>query len=238
VDLNEGLNEFTFLIVDGSERKEEKIAIVRDTVPPIIELFDTGTLVEVKEVLLKGSISEIGSTVTVNGKVAEVIANEWQILAQVNPGKNNIKVIAIDKVGNENVIEKEIYVFKKISVEVQIGNKIVYLNGVPQPELPVSPYMKNGRAMVPLRVISECFGAEIKWMPETKEITIVYGDKTILMKIGSTMASVNGNSVTLDVPAEINSGVTFVPIRFISDVFGFEVEWIQSILTARITKLI
>jgi N-acetylmuramoyl-L-alanine amidase len=58
------------------------------------------------------------------------------------------------------------------------------------------------------------------------------------MVIGSTVAIVNGQAINLEAPPEIKEGTTFVPLRFISDVFGFEIEWIESTKTAKITRLI
>ncbi len=42
-----------------------------------------------------------------------------------------------------------------------------------------SPYISNGRTMVPLRVISEAFGAEVGWDGPTKTVTITLGDTEI-----------------------------------------------------------
>jgi hypothetical protein len=41
----------------------------------------------------------------------------------------------------------------------------------------------------------------------------------------------------VEVAPEAIQGVTFVPLRLITDAFGLEVEWIQATRTARIIKL-
>lgn len=48
---------------------------------------------------------------------------------------------------------------------------------------------------------------------------------TIKLKIGDPGAFVNDKQVNLDVPAAIVSGRTMVPLRFISESLGTEVEW-------------
>lgn len=40
--------------------------------------------------------------------------------------------------------------------------------------LDAAPYIKNGRTMVPLRMISEAFGAEVLWNAATRTVTITY----------------------------------------------------------------
>lgn len=236
--LSEGENKFTISATSDSQKKEEVRLIIRDSLPPEIEVFDTGTLVDVKEVLLKGKISERDSSVTVNGKPASVIGLEWQITIPVEYGKNTLTIITKDKVGNEKTISKELYVFRKLVVEVQLGNKTVFLNGVPQAPLSTPPYLKDGRMMLPLRIISEVLGGKAEWNPDTKEVKVTFDDKVVSMVIGSNIAIVNGEAVSLDTPPEIREGTTFVPLRFISDAFGFEVEWIESTKTAKITRLI
>ena len=88
-----------------------------------------------------------------------------------------------------------------------------------------NPIIENGRTLVPLRSIFEGLGAEVKWNPDIQEITGTTDEKEILLRIGDTSASVNGEQVTLDVPAKIENGRTLVPLRFISESLESEVKW-------------
>jgi hypothetical protein len=56
---------------------------------------------------------------------------------------------------------------------LQIGNATAVIDGTIV-SLPAAPYIKNGRTMVPLRVISEAFGGDVVWDPATRTITITY----------------------------------------------------------------
>lgn len=50
----------------------------------------------------------------------------------------------------------------------------------------------------------------------------------IVLAIGSATATVNGASTGLDVAPEILGGRTFVPIRFIAETFGADVNWLAA----------
>lgn len=87
------------------------------------------------------------------------------------------------------------------------------------------PQMVNGRVLVPLRGVFEKLGASVRWLPERQEVIATRGNNTVDLIIGNTNASVNGQGVKLDVPAEIVGGSTLVPIRFVSEAIGAEVKW-------------
>lgn len=88
------------------------------------------------------------------------------------------------------------------------------------------PVIEDGRTLVPLRAIFEKLGAEVAWDGATKTITATRGDTVVKLTIDNKTAEKNGESVFLDVPAKIIGGRTMVPVRFISDSFGVNVEWV------------
>lgn len=59
------------------------------------------------------------------------------------------------------------------TVGLQIGNATAVIDGSII-SLSAAPYIKNGRTMVPLRVISEAFGGDVVWDPALRTITITY----------------------------------------------------------------
>jgi hypothetical protein len=59
------------------------------------------------------------------------------------------------------------------TVGLQIGNATAVVDGTII-SLPAAPYIKNGRTMVPLRLISEAFGGDVVWDAATRTITITY----------------------------------------------------------------
>jgi hypothetical protein len=63
--------------------------------------------------------------------------------------------------------------FGSDKIKMQIGKKTAIVNGV-EIALDVAPFIVNGRTLVPIRFISEAFGAEVVWDGTTKTVTIIY----------------------------------------------------------------
>lgn len=98
------------------------------------------------------------------------------------------------------------------------------------------PLIENGRTLVPLRAIFEKLGASIDWNGETQTVVATKDNTTISLTINNTTATKNGETITLDVPAKIISGRTLVPVRFIADCFGVDVQWNGDIQRVILTK--
>ena len=65
-------------------------------------------------------------------------------------------------------------------------------------ELRAAPYVENDRTRVPLRVISEEFGALVSWDDALQEATIEKDGNVVKVAIGAEFASVNGEEKPLD----------------------------------------
>lgn len=101
----------------------------------------------------------------------------------------------------------------------------------------VEPTIENGRLLVPLRAIFEALNAEISWDGDTKTITAIRGNKKVLLTIDKDISYVNDKEYKLDVPAKIFSGRTLVPVRFVSESLGENVEWNGDTRTVFITTV-
>ncbi|MCX7746653.1 MAG: stalk domain-containing protein [Clostridia bacterium] len=106
------------------------------------------------------------------------------------------------------------------------GEIIVKVDGVQMVFKDAKPFVnKESRTMVPIRFISEALGATVNWDGKEKKVEINYNTRKIIIKIGESKATVNGEVKVLDTKASVVSGRTFVPLRFISESFGNKVEW-------------
>lgn len=108
-------------------------------------------------------------------------------------------------------------------VKVKLDNNFI--------EMQADPIIKNGRTLVPLRGIFEPLGANVKWDSRNKKATGILDDKTVVIQINNKKALVNGKEVLLDVPGEIINGHTYVPLRFIGESFGLQVDFKDGIVS-------
>lgn len=92
-------------------------------------------------------------------------------------------------------------------------------------EFDVPPQIINGRTLVPMRTIFEELGATVDWNGDTKTVTSVREDKTIILTIDSYTMYVNDEAVTLDVAPCLINGRTMVPARAVSESFDLKVDW-------------
>ncbi len=97
------------------------------------------------------------------------------------------------------------------------------------------PYIKEGRTLIPFRRIFEALDMEVLWDAQERMVTATGNGIEMKLYIGKTNAYVNGEEKTLDVPAEITDGRTFVPLRFVSENCGAKVEWDDSTKSVFIT---
>jgi thiol-disulfide isomerase/thioredoxin len=169
--------------------------------------------------LLRGQKRTI--TFTLNSEELKAGTYQETVLIQSNGGSQEYLIALI--------VQKD-----PIIIELQIGSKNATISGKAVTVDP-PPYIKSGTTLVPLRFISEAFGAEIEWLPKQGKGTIIIKLKEHLVQIeiGNTQAMVNGKAMTLIVAPEIVNGRTFVPLRFISEAFGAKVEWIAETQTIR-----
>lgn len=98
------------------------------------------------------------------------------------------------------------------------------------------PVVAGGRVLVPLRGVFEHLGATVLWNPATNVVTAQRGDTQVQLVIGGRQANVNGRVVLLDVPATIVGGRTLVPLRFVSEAMGAQVDWDNATRVVTITS--
>jgi len=89
----------------------------------------------------------------------------------------------------------------------------------------VQPLLQNGRMLVPIRVVAESTGADVAYEASARQVTVKEEGKRVVLLIDSRTAFVDGKRVTLDAPAMIVNQRTVVPIRFVSEALGYQVDW-------------
>ncbi|HZG15615.1 MAG TPA: copper amine oxidase N-terminal domain-containing protein [Candidatus Bathyarchaeia archaeon] len=97
------------------------------------------------------------------------------------------------------------------------------------------PVILNSRTLVPIRPIAEGLGFTVDWNEKTRTVTIVKGTNNVSLVVSQKIAKRNGETITLDVPAQILNKRTVVPVRFIAEALDYKVDWEQATQTVKIT---
>lgn len=97
-------------------------------------------------------------------------------------------------------------------------------------DTPLEPIIFNDRALVPIREVFEAMGAKVGY--DDGDINVSMNGTTVSMSIGDSVVEVNGKKKTIPdgvVPKLIakkgESAKTMVPVRFISESIGMDVEF-------------
>lgn len=97
---------------------------------------------------------------------------------------------------------------------------------------PLSPIIFNDRALVPVREIFEEVGAKVNYVNDTQTVEVYNDDSYVRLKINDNVAYINGEKENIpdNVVPKLISKVggetkTMVPVRFISETIGLDVEF-------------
>ncbi|WP_342553415.1 copper amine oxidase N-terminal domain-containing protein [Paenibacillus sp. FSL R7-0652] len=116
------------------------------------------------------------------------------------------------------------FMYQLLKNEMKITAKSIFL--YPEDEEYGAITVKN-TTFVPLRYLSEQLDAEVKWSKGSNEIVVIddiTGDE-IALTVGSPKAVVAGKEVTMVESAFVGkNGKTYVPLRFMAESLGAEVE--------------
>ncbi len=139
------------------------------------------------------------------------------------------EVIAVTKVGDnkysfimpEGAVKVAVTTEKAdydTRVVLQIGNRNV-VNDNQTFTNDVAPVIVGDRTMVPIRVITEALGGVADWNEAARTVTLTIDGKVLRMTIDQTITGFDA------APVIINSR-TYVPIRYVAEALGANVEWL------------
>lgn len=92
-----------------------------------------------------------------------------------------------------------------------------------------APIVEKGTTLVPVRMLLEKLSFKIDWNEESRVVTATStnprNESTISLQIDHTTAYVNSKPQQLTVAPKIQNKATYVPLRFIVEATGYEIEW-------------
>ena len=89
----------------------------------------------------------------------------------------------------------------------------------------VPPVILQDRTLIPVRAVFEDMGAVVTWDKVKRQAKIATDESSVILTIGSKRALVNGETKYLEVPSLIVNDRTLIPVRFVGEELGYDVEW-------------
>jgi hypothetical protein len=245
VQLEEGKNTITIKAIDRAGNKTDTtLNVIRDTTVPQILMGspNDNSTVDTETISVSGSvIDENIDTVTINDQVVNLDPNNgfFDTTIKLQEGENIITISAVDKAGNRNTETITVYYKKQKMIVLQIGQALFTVNGISN-TLDSPPVIKNNRTLLPIRAIIESLGGTVGWDANEKKVTVSLGSKVLELWIGKSTAKVNGVDTPIDVAnpkvvPEIINGRTMLPLGFVTENLGCEVQWDGTTKTITIT---
>lgn len=239
---------------NGGNKKILVTMTVVDTTPPSVE-FDFSDLINIENkyytnnpnYVLKGK-TEPGAILEIGGEEVEIDSEgNFEFELSLKEGENKIEIKTTDDVGNTGTQEAiifldttppnvklttENYTLSKepnIYIMGQLDDKdaILTINGdkvelAPNGTFAVLVFLKRGENLFEIKAVDKIGNAKII------NLTIVYPENVlIVLYVGKKTGEVNAKTVNLDVAPFIHkkTGRTMVPLRFIGEALGAQVDW-------------
>ncbi|HPZ71111.1 MAG TPA: copper amine oxidase N-terminal domain-containing protein [Peptococcaceae bacterium] len=102
--------------------------------------------------------------------------------------------------------------------KIRVRGKLLDYDGAP-------PVNIDGRILIPLRAVMTGLDAQVDWDEVTRTVTVTRDDKVVVLDLNTGGATVNGTVIELDVPAQIINDRTYVPLRFVGESLGENVDY-------------
>ena len=183
---------------------------------------------------IDSSVSDPGFSVIATDGTTTLLQTKGVLntaLACDKPCTGKFEITFTDDKGHAYQVVSDTFTFKDPDAEPEGAEKVVVTIGSTTMQVDgknktiiAPPIIDNGRTYVPLRAISEAFGATVDWKQATNLITIDRGDTHIVMTPYKLAYTLNGQEKMMDVAPYISTAYasTMVPVRFIADAFGFD----------------
>jgi hypothetical protein len=119
-----------------------------------------------------------------------------------------------------------------------IGSSTYSIDGNYQ-AMDVAPYIEHGRTYIPIRYAAESVGVAsdgIIWNPTTRQVLISKGGRLVQLTVGSTVMTLNGDAIQMDAPPEITGSRVMIPVRFLAQALGIDIEWDPAARTVTVSN--
>jgi hypothetical protein len=133
-----------------------------------------------------------------------------------------------------NAASKVLSIGKGTRLEGVTSFAVLYNNSYV--EFDVQPRVDDGIPMTPFRHLLEKAGGEVAWLKDAKVVNASADGKKIWIKIGDKNAKINDLSFSLELAPYLDRGRTIVPLSFMKDALGVNIDFDPATGHVLITK--
>ena len=160
----------------------------------------------------------------------------------LEPGTTySYRVRAYNDFGNSDYTNEAVATtLSKREVLFTIGESTYYVNGLRR-TMDTTPIIVESRTLLPVRFAAESLGARVSWDGTERKVTITQNRNVVELWIDENMARVNGRGQMIDPdnpnvkPIVVAPGRTMLPLRFIGESLGYQVDWDAQTREVRVT---
>ncbi len=98
------------------------------------------------------------------------------------------------------------------------------------------PVHTGTRVLVPVRGFFERIGVTVDWNSGDKVVIVKDDEQEIMLEAGNTAVLNNGAVHYLDCSVAIRDGRAYIPLRYVSESFGYDVQWNSKTKSVHIAK--
>lgn len=128
--------------------------------------------------------------------------------------------------------EDSVLTYMENTIALYVGQNKIAIDGeaelIDSSNKNVKTFVKDDRAFVPVRFVTEALGYNVKWSDDDRVVNISDGETTVSLKVDSDVISVNGADVKIDTAPVIDNDRVFVPVRAVCEAFGKKLTYDKS----------
>lgn len=114
---------------------------------------------------------------------------------------------------------------------MQLGKETMLVDGDTveiDPGRGTTPQVIQGRTLVPIRAVIETMAGAVDWDGADQKVTLEANGHRVEMWLGSKDIMVDDEPMTMDVAPDVINERTMLPVRFVAENVGCQIEWIGS----------
>lgn len=122
-----------------------------------------------------------------------------------------------------------------MKIWLKIGSSNITINDKTM-MMDTAPFMWESNTYVPLRFLAEGIGANVTWDQATQTAWVKAGSDTLTFWVDKNEMEVNGRKKEIGANVVLRDGRTQVPLRFITELLGWDVKWNDADWSITLTK--